>query len=111
MPLSPLITQYIVRMEEKVNKSNLKVFCKPCIEDLGEEEGCKILFPNKTDCIIQHFKKCLHFLAKTNEEQRAVIFGIQDNSTNAKSNTIPRKRSCKYLTFKLFYLKLYSYIA
>jgi len=52
MPLSPLITQYIVRTEEKVNKSNLKVFCKLCIEDLGEEKGCKISFLNKTDCII-----------------------------------------------------------
>ena len=49
MPLSPLITQYIVRTEEKVNKSNLKVFCKPCIEDLGEEEECKISFSNKAD--------------------------------------------------------------
>jgi hypothetical protein len=40
MLLSPLLlAQYIVRTEEKVNKSNLKVFCKSCcIEELGEEE-------------------------------------------------------------------------
>jgi hypothetical protein len=44
MPLSPLLAQYIVRTEEKVNKSNLKVFCKLCIEELGKEEGRKISF-------------------------------------------------------------------
>src|SRR6185503_1606355 len=68
MPLHVLLTKYIVRTEEKVNKSNLKTYCKSCIEELGDEEGRKTWFPNKTDRIIQHLKKCSHFLAKTNKE-------------------------------------------
>ena len=52
MPLHVLLTKYIVRTEEKVNKSNLKTYCKSCIEELGEEEGRKTWFPNKTDRII-----------------------------------------------------------
>ena len=69
MPLPSSLTKYIVKSDEKVNKSNLKTFCKSCIEVLEDEEGRKISFSNKTDRIIQHFKKCTHFLAKTNEEK------------------------------------------
>ena len=69
MPLPSFLSKHIIKTEEKVNKSNLKTFCKACIKVLGEEEGRKILFPNKTDRIVQHFKKCTHFLAKTNEEE------------------------------------------
>jgi hypothetical protein len=58
MPSLPfLITQYIIRTDIKVNKSNVQTFCKPCIEELGEEEGHKICYPNKKDRIIQHFKR------------------------------------------------------
>ena len=52
--LHPLITKYIIRTDIKVNKSNLKTYCKPCIEELGEEEEHKIWFPNKKDQIIIH---------------------------------------------------------
>ncbi|GES86816.1 ribonuclease H-like domain-containing protein [Rhizophagus clarus] len=38
-PLLSLITQYIVRSDTKVNKSNIQTFCKPCIEELGDEKG------------------------------------------------------------------------
>ena len=103
MPLHVLLTKYIIRTEEKVNKSNLKTYCKSCIEELGEEEGRKTWFPNKTDRIIQHLKKCSHFLAKTNKEEREEIFGLNNNPTNANSDTntslIPSKRSCKYFKF------------
>ena len=106
MPLHSLLIKYIVRTEEKVNKSNLKTFCKPCIEVLGEEEGRKIWFPNKTDRIVQHFKKCSHFLAKTNEEERVEIFGVLHNTpansnsnTNSNTSLIPSKRSRKYFKF------------
>ena len=73
MPFPSVLTKYIVKSEEKVNKSNLKTYCKACVEVLGEEEGRKVSFPNKTDRIVQHFKKCSNFLAKTNEEEREVI--------------------------------------
>ena len=41
MPLPSLLAKYIVRTEVKVNKCNLKTFCKPCVEVLGEGEGCE----------------------------------------------------------------------
>ncbi len=103
MPLHVLLTKYIVRTEEKVNKSNLKTYCKSYIEELGEEEGYKTWFPNKTDRIIQYLKKCSHFLVKTNEGEREKIFGLNNNPTNANSNTntslIPSKRLYKYFKF------------
>ncbi|CAB4422701.1 unnamed protein product [Rhizophagus irregularis] len=92
-PLPSLLNQYIVRTDIKVNKSNLKTFCKPCIEVLGEEEGQKISFPNKKDRIIQHFKKCDNFFAKTNEEEREKIFAILQPNNNDVPSIIPQKRS------------------
>ena len=56
---------------------------------LGEEEGRRISFPNKTDRIVQHYKKCSHFRAKTNEGERAVIFALsrsKEADTNAVSS-------------------------
>jgi len=64
-PLPILLDQYIIKTKEKINKSNLKVYCKAYIEVLGEYEGKKNFFPNKTDRIILHLKKCIHFAKKT----------------------------------------------
>ena len=93
--LPSLITPYIIRTDIKINKSNFRTYCKPCIEVLGEEEGRKIYFPNKKDRIIYHFKKCTNFFAKTNEEERKQMFELlqPDNDT---PNLIPQKRKCKY---------------
>ncbi len=41
MSLPSLLAKYIVRTEVKVNKCNLKTFCKSCVKVLEEEEGCK----------------------------------------------------------------------
>jgi hypothetical protein len=96
--LPSLITPYIVRTDIKINKSNFRTYCKPCIEVLGEEEGCKTYFPNKKDRIIYHFKKCTNFIAKTNEEERKQIFELlqHNNENNDILNLIPQKRKCKY---------------
>ena len=95
MPLPVILTQYIVRTEIKLNKSNFKTYCRPCIEELEEEEGQKKFFPNKKDRIIQHFKKCPHFVTKTTAEERAEIFKLLENDSPLTS-MIPSKRSCKY---------------
>ncbi len=88
MLLPSLIAEYIVRTEVKVNKYNLKTFCKPCIDILEEKEGYKIWFSNKTDHIIQHFKKCSNFFAKIIVKERVEIFQI-----NLTYNT--NKKPCK----------------
>ncbi|RGB28286.1 ribonuclease H-like domain-containing protein [Rhizophagus diaphanus] len=68
-PLPSLLNQYIVRTDIKVNKSNLKTFCKPYIE------------------------KCDNFFAKTNEEEREKIFAILQPNNNDVLSIIPQKRS------------------
>ena len=62
---------------------------------LGEEEGQKICFPNKKDRIIQHFKKCPNFLAKTNEERERIFGLLQSNA----SSLIPQKKQSKFYSF------------
>ncbi|CAB5374753.1 unnamed protein product [Rhizophagus irregularis] len=53
----------------------------------------KRTFPNKKDRIIQHFKKCDNFFAKTNEEKREKIFAILQPNNNDVLSIIPQKRS------------------
>ena len=107
MMLPPLLIKYIIRIEKKINKSNLKTFYKICIKVFREEKEYKISFSNKTDWIIQHFKKCFHFLAKTNEEQ-VVIFELLQNKANTNNNTvlslILSKRSYKYILIFYIYI-------
>jgi len=43
-PLAISLDQYIIKTKEKINKSNLKVYCKACIEVLGRNEGEKNFF-------------------------------------------------------------------
>ena len=95
MPLPSLLNPYIVRTEIKINQYNFKIYCKPCIEELGEEEGSKTFFPNKRDRIIQHFKKCPNFTTKTTAEERTEIFKLLE-SKNLSTSIIPNKRPCKY---------------
>ncbi|RHZ86342.1 hypothetical protein Glove_52g143 [Diversispora epigaea] len=94
MPLPPLIVQYIVKTSDKINKTNFKTFCKPCIEVLRDENGKKNWFPNKKDRIIQHFKKCPNFFTKTTAEEREEIFNLLRNNTiPPPTNTIKRQVS------------------
>ncbi len=91
MPLSSLLNQYIVRTEIKINQCNFKIYCKPYIEELEEEEGSKKFFPNKRDRIIQYFKKCPNFTIKTTAEERTEIFKLLESTS-----IIPNKKPCKY---------------
>ncbi len=95
MPLPSILSKFIVRSDTKLNKSNFKTYCKPCIEELGEEDGKKNFFPNKKDRIILHFKKCSHFVTKTTAEERAEIFDLLEDN-NSSTSTIPNKRLGKY---------------
>ncbi|CAG8490364.1 17331_t:CDS:1, partial [Racocetra fulgida] len=79
MPLSTLLDEHIIKTKEKLNNWNYKFYCKACIEKLGEDEGKKTSFPNKTDRIVQHLKKCNYFIEKTTPEQREEIFSLSDD--------------------------------
>jgi hypothetical protein len=95
-PLPVSLDQYIIKSKERLNKSNLKVYCKACIEILGQDEGKKFFFPNKTDRIILHFKKCIHFVQKTTPEERREIFGLSKDSDISQTK---RKRPSKWQNF------------
>ncbi len=86
-----LLNQYIIRTEIKINQCNFKTYCKLCIEELEEEEGSKIFFPNKRDRIIQHFKKCPNFTTKTTAKEHMEIFKLLE-----LTSIILNKRLCKY---------------
>lgn len=93
MPQLPsLLDEFIIKTKEKLNQSNFKVYCKCCILALGEEKGKKNFFPNKTDRIIQHLKKCPYFLEEATPEKKNEIFLLLRSNDNQQE-----KRSCKFL--------------
>ncbi|RHZ82237.1 hypothetical protein Glove_110g32 [Diversispora epigaea] len=91
-PLPFLLEEYIIKTDEKINKCNVKVYCKPCIKSLGDIEGRKNWFPNKKDRIIAHFKKCKNFLNETTPEKREEIFNLQNNNNTNNNNLNINKR-------------------
>jgi len=94
MPQLPAIfDEFIIKSKERLNQSNLKTYCKCCIDALGEEDGKKIFFPNKTNRILQHLKKCTHFHEVATLEMQNEIFSLSKNNEKQMEN----QRSCKLL--------------
>ncbi|RHZ73015.1 hypothetical protein Glove_235g43 [Diversispora epigaea] len=94
-PLLFIFEEFIIKTNEKLNKTNYKIYCNPCIKVLDDVEGKKIFFPNKKDHIISHLKKCTNFINETTIEKREEIFALmQTNNTNDTnlSNTQIGKR-------------------
>ena len=100
-PISEILNEYIIKSKDKLNASNIKTYCKCCIESLGEEEGKKIFFPNKTDRILLHLKKCTHFIEKTTPDIRDQIFALSKDN-NEKQD----KRSCKLILIDFYIIFL-----
>jgi hypothetical protein len=109
MPTLPnSLNDYIIKTKERLNQSNLKTYCKCCIEALGEEEGKKIFFPNKTDRIIQHLKKCTHFFTLTTSEIRDEILSLSRSNSEKQPEAVG-KRSCKFELFFFFFFYILIY--
>src|SRR3989337_2567834 len=100
-PLPSILDEYIVKTNERINKCNIKIYCKSCINVLGEVEGAKKWFPNKKDCIIAHLKKCVNFVAETTPEIREQIFELAQCNNNTTSLG---KRKGKYKNTYLLFL-------
>lgn len=108
MPLPNILEELIIRTKDKLNQSNLKTYCKCCIDALGEVEGKKVCFPNKTDRILQHLKKCKHFQENaTPEAQEEISSLLKPNENQVESSQI--KRSCNFfiiILVKLIYINI-----
>jgi hypothetical protein len=91
--LPPVLDEFIIKTKERLNQSNLKTYCRCCIDALGEQEGKKICFPNKTDRILQHLKKCTYFCEAAIPKMQIEIFSLSKNNEKQMDN----QRSCKLL--------------
>ena len=105
--LSSILDEFIIKSKEKLNQSNLKTYCKCCVEALGEENGKKTCFPNKTDRILKHLKKCKYFLEEVAPEIQDEIFSLSKSSVESKTENQQAKRSCKLLIFLDFDAKFF----
>ena len=46
-PISDILNEYIIKTKEKLNTSNVKTYCKCCVDILGEKEGKNFFFKEK----------------------------------------------------------------
>src|SRR5690348_17188904 len=111
MPLPVTIEEFIIKTNEKINKSNYKVYCKPCVKVLGEIEGKKTGFPNKKDHLITHFKKCIHFFNETPEKREEIFNLLQKNNINSINSTNLQigKRKGSILKVCLYFIKIFVF--
>jgi len=91
-PLPFILDNFIVKTDERLNKSNIKLYCKPCIKVLGETEGAKKSFLNKKDRIVAYFKKCSNFFAETTPDIREKIFELVKNNNDDDNSTIGKRK-------------------
>ncbi|RHZ53183.1 hypothetical protein Glove_449g11 [Diversispora epigaea] len=114
MPLPVTIEEFIIKTNKKINKSNYKVYCKPCVKVLGEIEGKKISFLNKKNRLIIYFKKCIHFFNETTPEKREEIFNLLQknniNSTNSTNLQIGKRKGSKIIVRSSSYGTIDNYI-
>ncbi|CAG8537087.1 4751_t:CDS:2 [Ambispora gerdemannii] len=112
MKLLPFILDnYIIKTDEKINKFNVKVYCKSCVKVLGEAEA--------------HLKKCVHFATETTSEQRKEIYNLVETnispvqlgkrkeiaiSTNETISTTSRSSASKILIRNSSYGPMDNYI-
>ncbi|CAG8704781.1 23948_t:CDS:2, partial [Cetraspora pellucida] len=82
-----LLERYIIKTKEKINKSNHKVYCKACINVLGDD-GMEVFVSNKMDRIIVHLKKCIHFTGQTTPEEREKVFNLSNNEQSSSYDTM-----------------------
>ena len=72
-------------------------------QNTGRGERKKTYFPNKTDRIVQHLKKCTHFFVATIPDIRSEIFLLSSSGNNEKQPVVS-KRSCKFLIHYMVFL-------
>ncbi|CAG8451008.1 28638_t:CDS:2 [Dentiscutata erythropus] len=70
MPLSTLLEKHIIKSNERLSKSNIKVYCKACVE---------------------HLQKCVHFANKITPDEKAEIFALSNKEISNEKH--PDKKS------------------
>ena len=76
MLLPSILNEYIIKIDKRINKSNIKIYYKSCMNVLGEVEEAKKWFLNKKDYIVIHLKKCVNFITETTPDIREQIFEL-----------------------------------
>ncbi|CAB4419430.1 unnamed protein product [Rhizophagus irregularis] len=106
-PLPAILNDYIIKTKEKLNQSNLKTYCRCCIEALGEEVGRRNCFPNKTDRINNDLEN-LELLGKRKSIQDVPSY--QSYGTASTTSSLPDSSGRKVVVRSSSYGPLDNFI-
>ncbi|CAG8718766.1 2066_t:CDS:2 [Gigaspora rosea] len=74
------LSDFIIVLEEKANKSNKYCVCKECISGSSYAEAEKHKFANIQELVRRHLKDCIYFKQKYSESEQQKILEKPDKS-------------------------------
>ncbi|CAG8830248.1 32295_t:CDS:2, partial [Gigaspora margarita] len=82
------LSDFIIVLEEKANKSNKYCVCRECISGSSYAEAKKHKFANTQELVRHHLKDCIYFKQKYSESEQQEILEKPDKSISETSNPI-----------------------
>ncbi|CAG8610943.1 3894_t:CDS:2, partial [Cetraspora pellucida] len=74
------LTEFIIVLNEKANKSNKLCICKKCVEGSSYEDAEKNKFANMQELVHHHLKNCIYFQQNYSESEKSEILARPDKS-------------------------------
>lgn len=78
------LKKYIVKIPKKIGSTNALCYCKACFIKLGENHPELVEIVDKTQRILNHFKKCPNFQDSYSQEEKDKIFDITNSNVAIK---------------------------
>ncbi|CAG8807044.1 13578_t:CDS:2, partial [Cetraspora pellucida] len=96
------LSEFIIMLEEKANKSNKYCVCKECISGSSYAKAEKNKFANTQELVHHHLKNCIYFKQKYNESEQAEILSksilVANNPKQENSDDNSEASSSKNLS-------------
>ncbi|CAG8546845.1 15518_t:CDS:2, partial [Cetraspora pellucida] len=96
------LSEFIIMLEEKANKSNKYCVCKECISGSSYAKAEKNKFANTQELVHHHLKNCIYFKQKYNESEQAEILSksvsVANNPEQENSDDNSEASSSKKLS-------------
>ncbi|CAG8840080.1 26580_t:CDS:2, partial [Gigaspora margarita] len=81
------LSEFIIVLDEKANKSNKFCVCQECVFGSSFEEAYNNKFANTQELVRRHLKNCTYFKQKYNESEQAEILAKSDKVVSATNNS------------------------
>ncbi|CAG8791821.1 42223_t:CDS:2 [Gigaspora margarita] len=86
------LSEFIIVLDEKANKSNKFCVCQECVFGSSFDEAYNDKFANTQELVHQHLKNCIYFKQKNSESEQAEILAKSNKEVLATNNSLYENR-------------------